>query len=46
MKKILKKWGDSLVIIFDKEDKEIYKLERGKIIDLTITEVKDAKKRL
>jgi len=34
MKKILKKWGDSLVIVFDKEDREIYKLNPGDVIDI------------
>lgn len=33
MKKKLKKWGNSLVAVFTKEDQEIYGLTEGDIID-------------
>ena len=32
MKKKLKKWGNSLVIVFSKEDCEVYKLKEGDVI--------------
>jgi len=34
MKKILKKWGNSFVIVFTKEDVEAYDLKEGTVIDL------------
>jgi len=34
MKKRIKKWGDSLVIVFTKEDCELYGLVEGDVIDL------------
>jgi len=34
MKKRIKKWGDSLVIVFTKEEKELYGLIEGDIIEL------------
>lgn len=37
MKKIIKKWGDSLVIRFSPEECEIHDLEKGRVIDFTIT---------
>ena len=36
MKKIIKKYGSSNVIIFDAEDMKIYKLKVGQIIDIQI----------
>lgn len=33
MKKIVKKWGDSLIITFDKEDCNIFGISEGSIID-------------
>lgn len=34
MKKKLKKWGNSLVVVFNKEDQDIYSLIEGDTIDL------------
>lgn len=34
MKKKVKKWGDSLVIVIDKEDQEIYGIAEGDVIEL------------
>ncbi len=34
MKKIVRKWGESLVISFDSEDQRIHKIEEGDIVDL------------
>ena len=41
MKKIIKKYGNSLVIVFDKEDIKIYKLKVEDIIDIEI--IKDGR---
>lgn len=40
MKKILKKWGNSFVLVFTKEDMEAYKFKEGDIIDLSDMVVK------
>lgn len=37
MKKIIKKYGNSLVIIFNSEDSKIYNLKEGDIINLEIS---------
>jgi len=34
MRKVVKKWGNSLVIVFDKEDIESYKIKENDIIDI------------
>ena len=34
LKKIIKKYGDSLVILFNKEDVKIYNLKEGDIINI------------
>ncbi len=34
MKKKLKKWGNSMVVVFTKEECELYKLVEGDTIDL------------
>lgn len=34
MKKVVKRWGNSLVIVFTKEDEESYKLTEGDVIEL------------
>ena len=34
MKKLIKKWGDSLVIVFNKDEKLIGAIEEGGIIDI------------
>ena len=35
MKKIIRRWGESLVISFDKEDQNAYNIEEGDIVDLS-----------
>jgi hypothetical protein len=40
MKKIIKQYGNSLVIILNKEDLEIYKLKVGDIIDIELVKYK------
>lgn len=35
MKKIVKKWSDSLVIVLDKEDQQIHNIKEGDIIDMS-----------
>ena len=44
MKKIIKKYGSSHVIIFDHEDRDVYELEEGDIIELTMIKVGKKKK--
>ncbi len=34
MKKIIKKWGDSLIIRFSPEDLKIYNLKEGDIVEI------------
>lgn len=36
MKKIVKKWGDSLIVTISPEDAKIYNLKEGSIIDMEI----------
>ena len=36
MKKIIKKWGDSNVILLDKEDMKIYELKTGDVVEVAI----------
>lgn len=36
MKKIVKKWGSSLVIVLNKEEQDIYDLSEGVVIDIEI----------
>ena len=35
MKKILKNYGNTLVVVFNKEDQKIYNIKEGDIIDLS-----------
>ncbi len=35
MKKIIKKWGDSLVVVFNKEDCKIHGMVEGSVVDLS-----------
>lgn len=39
MRRIVKKWGDSLVVTFDKEVQRIIGLKEGDVIRFTITEI-------
>ena len=34
MKKKLKKWGNNLVVVFTKEDEQVYGLKEGDTIDI------------
>ena len=40
MKKIIKKYGNSLVILLDSEDQKIYHLKEGDTIDIEIVKSK------
>lgn len=44
MKKVIKRHGGSLVILFDAEDVHICGLKEGDIVDFTITKVKRGEK--
>lgn len=45
MKKIIKKWGNSLVIVFNKEDEKIFpEIKEENIIDLSDMKIKKPKK--
>jgi len=35
MKKQIKKWGESLIVSFDKEDQEVYGITAQSILDLS-----------
>jgi len=41
MKKQVKKYGNTLIINFDKEEARLYHIEEGKIYDIELVEVKD-----
>ena len=45
MKKIIKNVGNSLGIIFNKEEQKAYKIKKGKIFDINIKEDKGKKKK-
>ena len=34
MKRLVKNYGNTLVIVFSKEDQEIYNIEEGDVVDL------------
>lgn len=40
MRKILKKWGGNVGILFNNEDIKIYDLKEGDVIDIKIEKVK------
>jgi hypothetical protein len=42
MKKIIKKWGDSLVIGFTLDDMEAYGIKEGDVIEIDDEELKKA----
>lgn len=35
MRKIVKKYGNSLVVLFDSEDQKLYGIKEGSVIDLS-----------
>ena len=41
MKKIIKKIGDSIGLIFDREERTIFDLEVGDIIDIELVKIKE-----
>lgn len=41
MKKIIRKFGDSLVISFNKEEQQVYGLAKDKIVKVNLEEVKN-----
>ena len=45
MKKIMKNYGNTLVMVFDKEDQQTEGLEEGDIVELTIIKVIKTKKK-
>jgi antitoxin component of MazEF toxin-antitoxin module len=45
MKKIVKRWGNSLVIVFTKEDTESYGLVEGDVIDIDDMLIQNRKKK-
>lgn len=40
MKKIIKKYGNTKVIVLDKDDLKIYNIKAGDVIDVEIVKVK------
>jgi len=40
MEKLIKKWGDSLVLVFNADEKTIYKLHEGDVIDIELCKKK------
>jgi len=45
MKKIVRKQGNSLVMIINKEDRTVFNIEEGDIIDVDILKVTKIKRR-
>ena len=41
MRKIIKKYGDSLVIVINSEDSKAYNLQEGDIIEISLEKVKN-----
>jgi len=35
MKKIIKEWGNSLVVVFNQEECELYGIQKGSVVNLT-----------
>lgn len=46
MEKIVKRYGNSIIITIDKEDQRIYNVQEGDTISLTITKVSKLKEEL
>lgn len=44
MKKIIKKIGNSIAVIFNLEEQKIYGIESGKVYDIEISKVKSKNK--
>lgn len=44
MKKIIQEYGNALVIRFNGDDKKLYGLKKGEIVELKITKIKEYKK--
>ena len=40
MRKVIKRYGNTNVLVLNKEDMEVYKLKEGDVVDLTITKIK------
>jgi hypothetical protein len=40
MEKIIKKWGDSLVIIFNQDEKRINDIEENDIVNISLVNLK------
>jgi len=40
MKKIIKQWGNSKVIVFNSEDSKIYNLNPGDLVEVKLEKVK------
>jgi len=43
MKKIIRKWGDSIVIRLTPEEAEIYELKKGDVVDIEICKLNKKK---
>jgi len=43
MEKIVKKWGDSAVLVLSPEDLEINKLKIGDVVDIELNKIKEKK---
>ena len=44
MKKIVKRWGNSLVVMFTTEERKIYGLKSGDFIDIEISKIRKKSK--
>ena len=45
MKKIIQEYGNALIIRFNGDDKKLYGLKKGDIVEITITQVKEGGKK-
>lgn len=43
MRKTIKKWGDSLVVVFNSEERKVYDIEQGDIVDIEMNLIKRTK---
>jgi len=44
IKKIIQKWGNCLVTVWDKTDRKIHDLDEGDIVELDVVDVEKKKK--
>ena len=44
MKKIVKRWGASLIILLNSEDVQVYNLKEGDVVDIELVKINGVRK--